>query len=445
MESTAHPGQRRRAAAASSVGTCIEWYDFYVYSVAAAIVFGPVFFPSHDPLTGLAASFGTYAVGFFARPLGAIVFGHYGDRFGRRGALITTLIMMGVSTVCTGLLPTYAEVGAAAPILLVALRVVQGIATGGEWGGAVLMAVEHAPERARGFYGGFPQLGNPAGAMLATGAFSLLSMLGGEHALTGFAWRIPFLISALLIVVGIVIRARVEETPVFAKSTRTKRALPLRDAVVKNWRPLLMAVGLVSVPTGGYYITSTYFTAYATDASGFNPTFVLNVLTIGSFVELIATLPSAWLADRIGRVRVLVIGIVGMGVFGAVVFIVLDLGVAWALIAAFVILRLAGCGAYAALAVVLAQMFPRDSRYTSISLGYQVGAAVFGGLSPLLATLAFAASGTVWSVIGILEGLCVLATCCALIAPQVRDHRLLPALNDVGLEGAPGATEQDRP
>ncbi|WGW11515.1 MFS transporter [Saxibacter everestensis] len=427
MASSTPASQRRKVAAASFIGTCIEWYDFYVFSVGASLVFATVFFPTVDPIAGLAASFATYAVGFFARPLGAAIFGSIGDRLGRRRALVMTLVLMGITTCLTGLLPVYDEIGPWAPILLVTLRIIQGVAVGGEWGGAVLMAVEHAPEESKAFYGGFVQLGNPAGGMLATGVFSFLSLFG-EEALLSWAWRVPFLISAVLIVVGLVIRTKVEESPVFENSS-TPQMHPLRDAIVHNWRPLLLAIGIVAVPSGGYYITSTYFTSFATEDGGLNMTLVLNILTIGSFVELIATIPTAWLADRLGKIRVLVAGIVGLGVFGAITFLVVASGTGGPslLIAVFVLLRLAGCSAYAALAGVLAQMFPPKARYTSISLGYQVGAAIFGGLSPLAATLLVGATGSVWAVVGLLAVLCMLAAACASAAPQLRDKLADPA------------------
>ncbi|MEV0697996.1 MFS transporter [Saccharopolyspora sp. NPDC050389] len=419
--------QHRRAGLAAFVGTTVEWYDFYVFSTAAALVFGPVFFPSSNAITGLAASFATYAVGFVARPLGAIIFGHIGDRIGRRPALVATLILMGAATFLTGLLPAYATIGSWAPILLVALRIVQGVAVGGEWGGAVLLAVEHAPEKSKTFYGGFPQLGNPAGGLLATGVFSIFASLGQDD-LVEWGWRGPFLISAALIAVGIYVRARVEESPVFDEGKTKSRAqteLPLKYAVVNNWKSILLATGMVAVPSGGYYIVTTYATAYATgDSVGLSATFILNVLTVGSFFELIATLPSAWLGDRFGRVRVFIAGVVAMGLLGLAEFVVLSGPSHILIFVVFSAMRFASSGAYAALATLLAQMFPTESRYTSMSLAYQGSAAIFGGLSPLAATLLYSATGSVWPVIGLLLALCALAVCCALFAPQLSDETI---------------------
>lgn len=422
---TTSPGshRHRKAGLAAFVGTTIEWYDFYVYSTAAALVFGPVFFPSADTVSGLAASFATYAVGYFARPAGAIIFGHVGDRFGRRPALVTTLLMMGTATFLTGLIPGFAQIGAWAPVLLVSLRVVQGLAVGGEWGGAVLIAVEHAPEKSKTFYGGFAQLGNPAGALLATGVFSIFSTLG-ENNLQQWGWRVPFLISAVLIVFGLYVRSRVEESPLFHQETKTAPTgtAPIRYAIATNWKPILLGIGMVAVPSGGYYIITTYVTAYATgDSVGLSPSLVLNVMTVGAFCELAATLPTAWLGDKLGRVRMFVGGVLAMGLLGIPLFLVVSGNSTAMIFLVFAVIRFASSGAYAPLAALLAQMFTPDARYTSISLAYQVSAAIFGGLSPLISTLLFGATGTIWSVIGLLLAICVLSTICALCAPQRTD------------------------
>jgi MFS family permease len=415
--------RHRRAGFAAFVGTTIEWYDFYVYSTAAALVFGPVFFPTSNPVTALAASFATYAVGYFARPAGAVLFGHVGDRFGRQPALVATLLTMGTATFLTGLLPTYSQIGVWAPVLLVSLRIIQGLAVGGEWGGAVLIAVEHAPARSKTFYGGFVQLGNPAGAILATGVFSILAATGGDS-LQQWTWRIPFLISAVLIVFGLYVRTRVEESPLFKHEAQPPGAgiASLRAAVTTNWKPILLGIGMVATPSGGYYILTTYATAYATSESvGLSPSLVLNVMTFGAFCELIVTLPTAWLGDKIGRVRVFIGGTLAMGLLGAPLFLVLSNGSVALIFIAFAIVRLATSGAYAPLATILAQMFSPDARYTSISLSYQISAALFGGLSPLVATLLFGATGTIWAVIGLLLGICALSIVCALCAPQRTD------------------------
>ncbi|MGC0144635.1 MFS transporter [Pseudactinotalea sp. Z1732] len=251
-----------RAGMASFVGTSIEFYDFYIFATAAALVFGPLFFPDAAPITGVLYSFATYAVGFFFRPLGGVIFGHVGDRFGRQRSLVMTLVLMGVATTAVGVLPTYESVGVLAPILLIVLRALQGIAVGGEWGGAVLMSVENAPNRFKGFYGAFPQLGNPMGALLASGIFWLLTVNDSQF-LYEWGWRIPFLLSAVLIAVGFWVRYTVEETPVFTSEIEqdTKEELPVKAAFLRNWKLILLGVGLIPISTGGYYMVTTFATA----------------------------------------------------------------------------------------------------------------------------------------------------------------------------------------
>ncbi|MFJ8911144.1 MFS transporter [Amycolatopsis sp. NPDC102389] len=412
----------RRAGLAAFVGTTIEWYDFYIYATAASLVFGTVFFPeTGDRLTGVAAAFATYAVGFFARPLGGIVFGHIGDRVGRKTALVVTLTMMGAATFLVGCLPGYAQIGTWAPILLVVLRFVQGLAVGGEWGGAVLMAVEHAPPDKKTFYGAFAQAGNPAGALLATGLFSLLST-GGTEWLTTWGWRIPFFASVLLIGVGLIVRLKVEESPVF-EETAEETGVPILYAVRTNWKPILLGICVLPVAVGGYYLVTTFATAYATDpAVGVSESLVLNALTIAAFVELVVSFGAAWLGDRFGRVRVVVIGLAGVAVLAAPQFLVLSTKNAALIIAAFVAMRLAMTATYSPIAAILSQMFRPRARYTSISLSYQLAGALFGGLSPLVSTLLFQATGSVWPAIGLLIGMCVLSIACVLAAPQHTDE-----------------------
>lgn len=262
-----------------------------------------------------------------------------------------------------------------------------------------------------------------AGALLATGVFSLFARLG-EDTLQQWGWRIPFLISAVLIAFGLYVRSRIEESPLVARERESvaARTVPIKYAVGTNWRPILLGIGMVAVPSGGYYIITTYATAYATgDSVGLSPSLVLTVMTVGAFCELVATLPTAWLGDRIGRVRMFVIGVVAMGLLGIPLFLVVSSKSAALIFLVFAVIRFASSGAYAPLAAILAQMFSPDARYTSISLAYQVSAALFGGLSPLISTLLFGATGTIWSVIGFLLAICVLSTVCALCAPQRTD------------------------
>ncbi|NSC19873.1 MHS family MFS transporter [Streptomyces albus subsp. chlorinus] len=422
MTGQAQSRKARKAGIAAFVGTTIEWYDFYVYATAASLVFGSVFFPEDtDRLTGIAAAFATYAVGFFARPLGGVVFGHVGDRFGRRSALVITLTMMGAATFLVGLLPTYAAIGPFAPVLLVLLRFVQGIAVGGEWGGAVLMAVEHAPEGKKTFYGGFAQLGNPAGALLSTGLFSLLSTLG-DDALKEWAWRVPFLLSAVLIVIGVLIRLKTEESPVFEAEAEPEEGLPLAYALRTNWKPILLGIGTLPIAVGGYYLVTTFLTAYATDPSvGLSETVVLNALSVAAVVELIATLGVAWLGDKVGRVRVVVWGLAAVAVLATPQFLVVSSDSTVLIFLVFAAMRLVMAATYGPVAAVLAQMFRPQARYTSISVTYQVAGALFGGLSPVVSTLMFQATDSIVPVIVLLVAMCALSIACLLKAPQHTD------------------------
>ncbi|GLU48851.1 MFS transporter [Nocardiopsis ansamitocini] len=420
-----HPA---RAAIAAFVGTTIEWFDFYIYATAASLVFATLFFPAGiDPMTGLMASFATFAVGFFARPLGGILFGHYGDRIGRKSALVTTLLMMGVATFAVGLLPTYEQIGVLAPVLLVVLRFVQGIAVGGEWGGAVLMAVEHAPEDKKTFYGSFAQLGNPAGALLATGAFSLIATFGGD-ALYTWAWRLPFLASALLVAVGLLIRLKVEESPVFTAAQQADdrpTELPLLEAVRGSWRPLLLGIGVLPVAVGGYYIVTTFLQAYGTTEAGISEQVILTGLSVAAFVELVATLGVSWLGDRFGTVRVVTIGLLAVAVLAVPQFLVLETGSTALIFLVLCVMRLAMATVYGPIARVLSQMFPPKARYTSVSLAYQIAGAIFGGLSPLACTALFALTGSIYPVAGLLVAMALLSIACLVKAPRYRDEDVL--------------------
>ena len=422
----AAPNTHRRAlkgGMAALVGTSIEWYDFYVYATAAAIIFPHVFFPEAEPALATLASFGTYAVAFFMRPIGGIIFGHIGDKIGRKPALTITLVLMGVATTLVGLLPGYAQIGIWGPILLILCRMAQGLAVGGEWGGASLMAVESAPAKWKNFYGGFTQLGNPLGALMATGAFWALSALG-QDALLSWGWRVPFLFSIVLIGVGFWVRYRVEETPVFAEKVEgQQQSTPLLFALKNNWSPILLGFLIIAMSSGGYVIATTFVQNYAdTPEIGLDPTIILGALTIASLVEAIVTLPLAAIGDKIGAKRVMYFGIIGS--FLVIMPLVLSIQAKnVALIWLFVILiRVTLSGAWAPLSTLMAQMFRPQSRYTSMSLSYGLGAAVWGGLSPAIASLLLVATGgNFWSVVGFFGLLTVAAWIGVRFAPQHSD------------------------
>lgn len=393
----------RLVVAASLSGAVLEWYDWFLYGSAAALVFGQLFFPNFSPLAGTLASFATFAAGFVARPLGGIVFGHFGDRLGRKGALIVTMLVMGLGTAAVGLLPTYNSIGIWAPILLVTLRIVQGIAIGGEWGGAALLAVEYAPEGKRGFYGSFPQLGVPAGLLIATGIFALFASLPEEQFLA-WGWRIPFLFSALLVAVGLFVRTRIEETPVFTQMVESdpeeeEGTLPIVEVVRTAPKDILIALGSRPANDVSYYISNVFVLAYATDQLGLSANTILTGVFLAAAVSLVSIPAFGALSDRLGRRPVF------MG--GAAFFILFAFPLFWsiesrqiAFIWPAIILWLAvGHGAtYAPMAAFITERFGTRTRYSGASLGYQLSSALIGGPSPFVATALLAWAGHYWPV-----------------------------------------------
>ncbi|MEV2272650.1 MFS transporter [Nonomuraea africana] len=419
---------KNRSALAALVGTSIEWYDFYAFATAAAIVFNQVFFPPDmSPFVRTVASFGTFAVGFLLRPLGGIIFGHIGDRIGRKNTLVTTLLMMGVASFAIGLLPTYAQIGAWAPLMLVALRLVQGIALGGEWGGAVLVAVENAPPGRRAFFGSFAQLGSSVGALLSTGAFSLMSSFGDE-AFVSWGWRVPFLLSAVLVVIGLVIRLKLEESPAM-KQVRAERAvadtLPVREVLQKSWRTVLLGVFALATATGGYYITTTFLLTYGTGTHGLSEAMLLNGLSLAAFLELLVTPVLSFYADKVGPHRMVIAGLIGVVVLSIPQFLVLGTGSVALIYLALLAMRFAMSALYGPVATVLAEGFAARVRYTGISLSYQVSTMVFGGLSPIVAaTLAAWAGGSFWPVAGLLMAISLIGVYCT---ARLKHHETLVA------------------
>lgn len=413
---------------ASFVGTTIEFYDFYIYATAAALVFGPLFFPDADPIMGILYSFGTYAIGFFFRPLGALLFGHIGDRYGRKISLVMTLVLMGVATTLVGVLPTYETAGVLATVLLIVMRALQGLAVGGEWGGAVLMSTENAPERLKGFYGSFPQLGNPMGALLASLIFSILTINGNEFLMEG-GWRIPFLLSAVLIGVGFWVRFRIEETVVFQEEVETprdeRRELPLKAAFRRNWKAILIGMGLVPVSTGGYYLVTTFATSYGTEPAfgvGISENMMLNILSVAALGELISTLFIGLLADRIGRKKTMAGALVLTSALAAPLFLTMSPDNVVTMFVLFTLFRILMNGTWAPIASIMSQMFDANSRQTSLSISYGVGNAIWAGLSPIAATALYTWTGTIWSVVFLYVGMAALSLICLALAPQIRDN-----------------------
>jgi metabolite-proton symporter len=389
------PVRPGRIAAASFVGTAIEWYDYFIYGMAAAVVFGPQFFPQLSPLAGTLAAFSTYAVGFLARPLGGIVMGHYGDRVGRKSMLVISLLLMGFATVGIGLLPTYAAIGIAAPALLVALRFLQGIGVGGEWGAAVLMAVEHAPPNRRTLYGSFPQMGVPGGLILATLAYLVVSTGMSPEAFQAWGWRLPFLASGILVVVGIVIRVAVEESPAFREldARHGTERMPLLT-VLREHRAavLLIAGGFIAVNSIGY-VTTVYVLSYGTSVLELGRPLVLACSLAAGLAWLVAVPIASVLADRRGARTIVVGGSAGLAVGALTLFPLIDTGLPVLLLVALVLTSAFLGVVYGPLAAVYARAFPTRVRYSGISLGYQVGAILGGGIAPSVAIALYAAWG----------------------------------------------------
>jgi metabolite-proton symporter len=376
-----------KAVIASAVGTTIEWYDFFLYGVAAALVFPTVFFPASDPYTGTLLAFSTYFVGFVARPFGAAFFGHFGDRVGRKAALIATLVLMGVATMVIGLVPGYDRIGIWGAVLLVLGRIAQGIGVGGEWGGAVLMAGEWTSPTRRGFATSWAQFGAPAGMVLANGALALMTVTTSDESFMSWGWRVPFLLSVTLVFVGLYIRMGVLETPVFARLKtrgRVERA-PVLAVLRNNWREVILTALLRTGQQTPFYIFTTYVLTYATQVLGLNRALVLNLVMLQAIISM-GTIP--WfghLSDVIGRRRITVIGCLVMMVFPFVYFGLLDSG-ALPLIAIAILLGLPLHDLqYGPQAAFIAESFPGRLRYSGASLGYQLASITAGGPAPIVA------------------------------------------------------------
>ncbi|MGW7258310.1 MFS transporter [Streptomyces sp. NPDC054834] len=439
------PASLPRIVAAGLIGTTIEWYDFFLYGSAAALVFNKLFFPDSDPLVGTLLSFLTYAVGFAARPLGALVFGHYGDRLGRKRLLVLSLLMMGGATFAIGLLPTHASVGAAAPVLLTALRLVQGFALGGEWGGAVLLVSEHGDARRRGFWASWPQTGAPAGQLLATGVLSLLTAVLSDDAFGSWGWRIPFLLSGVLVVIGLWIRLSVDESPVFREAlerAEARRAArgddaekpPLVSVLRHHWRDILVAMGARMAENISYYVITAFILVYATTSAGVSKQTALNAVLIGSAVHF-AVIP-AWgaLSDRVGRRPVYLLGAAGVGLWMFPFFSLVDTGTFGNLVLAVTVGLVLHGAMYAPQAAFFAEMFATRMRYSGASIGAQFASVAAGAPAPLIATalLAYYDSSTPIALYVIAAALVTLV---AVGAARETRHRDLSEVGDeVGTE-----------
>jgi MFS family permease len=385
MELAAPTRQPTRAAIAAFIGTTIEWYDFFIYSTAAALVFPRLFFPNSDPNVGLLISLATFGVGFFARPLGGFFFGHVGDRFGRKRALVATVLMMGASTASIGLLPTYSQIGIWAPVALIVLRIVQGISVGGEWGGAVLMAAEHAPAGRKTWYASFAQLGSPVAVLLSMSAFAVVTRASGEQFLL-WGWRIPFLLSVALLVTGLVIRLGVTESPEFVEASAGRKIarFPVADAFRRAAWPIVFAMFAFALGTAGFYFTNTFLIAYATRTLGLDSSVILDALAMVAVVQFAGQLGAAKIAEAIGDAKFLLAASALAILAPYPMFMLVEFKTTTGIVAGISIATLCASGFYAVVAGYASKVFPIEVRYSAISSSYQLGGAIFGGFTPMI-------------------------------------------------------------
>ncbi|MFV0433014.1 MAG: MFS transporter [Leucobacter sp.] len=419
---------RRRVVFATVVGTTVEWYDFFIYAQGAALVFAALFFEPAGPGMAQILSFFTVGISFLFRPLGAFLAGHFGDKYGRRVVLMWTLILMGAATALVGLLPTYASIGAAAPILLICLRVLQGISAGGEWGGAVLMAVEHAPKSKRGLYGCSPQIGVPLGMLLASGVMALVAMPGQEFFLS-WGWRIPFLFSFVLILIGFYIRRKVEESPVFTEiAERAEATKNPVGTLFRRFTPLVILAALIFAGNNavGYMSTGGYIQRYATDPEGplgMNPAPVLLAVTGSAATWLIFTWIGGYICDKIGRRTTYIIGWISLLIGIAALFPLVNTGSVGMLFLGLAILTVGLGLTYGPQAALYSELFPASVRFSGVSISYAIGAIVGGAFAPMIATALVQATGTTVSVQIYLSVLVVLGLISTLL---VKDRMGIP-------------------
>ena len=414
-----------RIAFASFIGTAIEFYDFYIYGLAVAMVIGPVFFPSSDPATQTLNAFLTFGIAFLARPIGALLFGHFGDRVGRKATLVASLLVMGISTILIGVLPSYEMVGWVAPALLCLLRFGQGIGLGGEWGGAALLATEYAPSGRRGWFGMFPQLGPPVGFLLAVGSFLLLANTLNDAQFRDWGWRIPFLASAALVVVGLYVRLKLAETPVFAQALKDHppAKLPLLELFTHHSKPLLLGALAMVVCYALFYITTVFSLSYGVSKLGISRTQFLSMLCVAIVFMAAATPLAAWAGDRYGRRPVLLIAACAAALCGFLLAPMLGSGSMWQ-ITVFLSIALFLMGAtFAPMGALLPELFPTSVRYTGAGTAYNLGGILGASLAPYIAQQLVLHGGLAW-VGGYITVAAVISVLAVAAMHETRDKEL---------------------
>ena len=422
------PRMARRVAGASFVGTALESYDFYVFGTAAALVFNVVFFTEQDPLAGTLSAFLVFAVGFIARPLGAILFGHLGDRIGRKRTLIWTITLMGLATGTVGLLPDYNTIGIWAPIILTALRFLQGLSLGGEWGGSILIATEHAEPRKRALYASIPQLGSPVGTMLISAIFLVLTLVAPE-VMTTWGWRIPFLLAFPFLAVAIYLRLAIDETPVFKQASRTQQLarVPFIEALRSQPLAIIVAIASAVLGIGSYFLMVTYTQAYGTDTLGLSQATVLNAALIGSILQL-GTIPAfGYLAMRIGSARVVAGGALGTALIAFPLYWIISIATEPIYIAAIILGGILPTASWAALGGLMADIFEPTTAYTALSFAYSIAAIVAGFAPSITLKFGIATDGAWWHPGVVLAVMSLITVAGAIGAVRVRARLAAPS------------------
>lgn len=418
--------EEKKVLAGTLIGTTIEWYDFFIYAQAAGLILATQYFTpeGEDKTIAQIVSWASLGISFIFRPLGAIVAGHIGDKFGRRITLVLTLILMGIATVGIGFVPTYAQIGLAAPIIIVVLRILQGFSAGGEWGGAALMSVEHAPRNKRGFFGAFPQIGVPLGMILATLVNLLLNAILTEEQFLSFGWRIPFWSSIILILVGFYIRHSVEESPVFREMQNLKKAesAPLKQLFKSNSKEVLLAALIFIANNAAGYLVIAFFISYGVKALGMSRGDAMAASLIGGLGWLIFTMVGGWMSDRIGRVRTFQLGYGFMILWAVPMWFLIDSGNPVLFTLAIFILTIGLGPSYGPQSAMYAEMFPAAVRFSGISIGYAIGAILGGAFAPMIAEMILKQTGQSWMIGLYIAALAVVSVIAVSMVPKSRQE-----------------------